>query len=873
MLSGGLSKYNDYCIGTMTARSHWSRTRKAGKVLVVNYDSEMVHILEVNLSHVNLEVSSAQTGAQALSQIYAEKPDVILLDSALPDMDGAEIYQYLRGSPATKQIPVIHIGADQRRKSKATRASDNPTFFITKPFNPADVVTLVLACLKQKETDGNPDSPTGLLNQIEVHEKIASLIEQKRTFAVIYITMSDLRAFNKAYGYAQGDRIIRLLADIVSEAVRLFGNADDSAGHLGDDKFVIFSTPWKARVIKQRIVADFNRRKKAQYTDEHLQRGYVAYENLSNGGGQGPIINLRTALVTNQKRTFYHHIEVIEAATEQIEYARRYPGNKVPFDLKPNTVEPPLTTDHQDAPNIYREELKALHGVLGWLDFIVSELTSPINEMKDCSVSIESIQTESLSQKQKHCLRTLRENVNRLSRVMDGLAHLTRAERLTADAVFEEVDVSDTLDWIMEQLRELVELRRIVTDIEGVKDVSHLMLQRKDFTQGLLYILRGEIQSSPPESHLTIRASETDEDFINIEITNPAHHVPPQVLATLLRGKSDAPQPETTGNELYSAALLAQGLGGKLSINSEEKRGITYTLTVPKKWQSQMREIHALQLATETSRREARAEIKNIQRLLSSLVEHVPLMLIKESLEKLSGKVQELGVLCNRSFFLTDDFNSRLESQQDRLLQQEVERTALSETILTISRETARSLHVDHLFDLASARRVTKYALTIASEFKLSESDRQAIYYAALLKDLGLTLSPQDMLEQTVTTIETARAVRAHFRPVWKALSTVPFLSPAMEFVLYDCERYGTANGPLGIKGENIPLGSRILAVASAFDSLTSGLLSKEKVVLTPKQAIQKIGDESGIRFDPDVVNAFLRVWRRKELEVAPGIP
>jgi response regulator RpfG family c-di-GMP phosphodiesterase len=50
-------------------------------------------------------------------------------------------------------------------------------------------------------------------------------------------------------------------------------------------------------------------------------------------------------------------------------------------------------------------------------------------------------------------------------------------------------------------------------------------------------------------------------------------------------------------------------------------------------------------------------------------------------------------------------------------------------------------------------------------------------------------------------------------------------------------------------------------------------LLSKEKVVLTPKQAIQKIGDESGIRFDPDVVNAFLRVWRRKELEVAPGIP
>ena len=64
-----------------------------------------------------------------------------------------------------------------------------------------------------------------------------------------------------------------------------------------------------------------------------------------------------------------------------------------------------------------------------------------------------------------------------------------------------------------------------------------------------------------------------------------------------------------------------------------------------------------MQQATEISRKEAQSELVNIRHLLSSLSEQVP-PAMKDSLDKIRGRIQELGVLCNRTLFLTEDLNS-----------------------------------------------------------------------------------------------------------------------------------------------------------------------------------------------------------------------
>jgi len=165
---------------------------------------------------------------------------------------------------------------------------------------------------------------------------------------------------------------------------------------------------------------------------------------------------------------------------------------------------------------------------------------------------------------------------------------------------------------------------------------------------------------------------------------------------------------------------------------------------------------------------------------------------------------------------------------------------------------------------------VAKNALAMASESRLARSEWQALHHAALLKDLALVSSPEDMVEQMVVpTIEEAVEIIERFNTIWKALSQLDFLSPSMTLLLHRYERYDGTGHPFGVKGGNIPLGARILAIVDTFDSLASGLKPRER--LEPEMAVQKLVADSGRYFDPDVVNAFLRTWRRREFQVAPS--
>lgn len=850
---------------------HGITTPKAGKVLTVNSDPEVISILEVNLTHANLEVISAQSGSEVLSKIHTAKPDIVILDPDLPDMDGMEICKRLKESPDTGQIPVILIGVRNHRKCRTIKAEDDAIHYIAKPFDPKEVVALVQSYMKRKERAENVHPLTGLPNQVQMCDELTELIEQKKLFAAIYIAMDDLKTFNKVYGYAQGDRTIGLLAEIVSEGVRLFGNPDDLVGHLGGDKFVVITTPWKARNICRRIVADFNRRVRTLYADEHLQRGYIAYESPLGSEEQSPIMSLHVVVVTNQKRTFYHHLEVSEAAAEQMDSLRRPTGSEHSAEADVSDIEPGLALTRRGIPYAHREELKAVHGILTWLDFIIGELNGPVDAIENCLNYTEQIPIKNFSAEQLNALKTIRKNVNQLTRVIEGLTHLTGIEQLMASAIFEEVNIGNTLSWITEQVHELASQRRIEIDVEGVEDIDHLMVDRRSFTQGLLYIVRGELQSSQYEGRLHVRATEVNGDFIRIQITNASHHIPQPTLDMLLQDQLNSVEDDALRNELYQAKLLIKGLGGKLNITSDKRKGITYTVIVPKMWQGWMQDVNALRLATEISRKEARTELKNINHLLSSLLQQVP-PTIKDGLERLSGKIQELGVLCNRSLFLTDDLGSRLEVQQDYLLHHEVEQLSIIEAMLIIGEDIARSTGLSYIFDPDSAKRVTRYALAIAKEFRMSESECQALRYAALLKDLGLVLSAYDMVERIgVPTVEEAMDIRARFNPMWKALSTIPFLSSALVIIQYQYERYDGTGSRFGTKGTDIPLGARILAVAGAFDAMVSGL--SPEGALTLKAAMQRITDDSGLRFDPDVINAFLRVWRRKELHLALRSP
>ncbi|RLC63228.1 MAG: hypothetical protein DRI01_05600 [Chloroflexi bacterium] len=855
----------------VTTNAGRASTRPKKRVLAVDADPEVIQILEVNLTFSNLEVISAGNGAEALLKASAERPDIIILDAVLPDMDSAEICQQLKGSSQTSHIPLIIIGIESLSRETKAKVIDLADHCLKKPFDPKEAVSLVKAYLTKMERAENISKLTGLPNQTQIYNEITSLIEQNRTFAAIYVDMDDLRGFNKAYGFNRGDRAIRLLSDVLSEAVRLFGNPDDLVGHLGGDNFVVVSTVPKARILCRRIITDFDNQIRTLYDQKDLERGYIEYAGRLGQKEQSPIMDLRVAVVTNERHAFHHYLEVSETAAEQIEYLRRFPGSNCYFDLRESGVEPELHLINKNVLPVRRQELKALQGVLAWLTFLIREIDIPITSINDCVSWLESESKQDFTPRQLSNLKAIRESADRLLGFLREITDLAGGEWTRGSPVIGEANIDRIFDWILGQLDESVKKRKIKIKIAGVENIGQLLLDGKALTEGLFYILQSLIKISHSGDRLYIQASDDNEGNIIIEMVNPNRFIPHQKISQMYQAQLAGALPADQSNKFYVARVLLQSLGSKVNIDSDKENGLSVTIVLPKRWKSSINDVNALLYAADISRNEAKNQLDTLSHILSSYDSQIQTA-VSEPLKNVGNKIQELLVLCNRSLFLANELTSQLEMQQDRLLQQEVEQFATTETLLTICQEMAKLLGIGHLFSRESSQRVEQYANIIANEFKLSSKDRQALLYAALLKDLGLVSSVEDMLEQGVAlSREQATTIKEHFSLVWKSVSKVGFLSRALVFILHRYERYDGKGYLLGVRGINIPLGAKVLAVADTFDSMTTGLSPLGK--LSSRVAAQKIAEDSGQRFEPDVVSAFLRVWRRGEFRITRVSP
>ncbi len=153
--------------------------------------------------------------------------------------------------------------------------------------------------------------------------------------------------------------------------------------------------------------------------------------------------------------------------------------------------------------------------------------------------------------------------------------------------------------------------------------------------------------------------------------------------------------------------------------------------------------------------------------------------------------------------------------------------------------------------------------LTIVSEMakalKLREDDFQAIQYATILKDASKFSMPDKVLNNNAKLSgKEYQLLKQHPAHGAKMIETFRNLRPVAPIILASHENYDGTGYPNGLKGHQIPLGSRILAVLNAFEALASGRPYKRDAGL--KQAFEELLQNRGSQFDPHVVDAFFTV-------------
>ena len=122
-----------------------------GKILVVDDEIYIVHILDFSLGMEGYEVITALDGEQALEKARSEKPDLIVLDIMMPKLDGYETCKILKGDPATRDIPVILLSAKGRNIDQKIGFEVGADDYITKPFSPRKLVERINGILGQND--------------------------------------------------------------------------------------------------------------------------------------------------------------------------------------------------------------------------------------------------------------------------------------------------------------------------------------------------------------------------------------------------------------------------------------------------------------------------------------------------------------------------------------------------------------------------------------------------------------------------------------------------------------------------------------------------------------------------------------------------
>ena len=273
------------------------------------------------------EVLLAGSGKEALKVARAEIPDLVLLDLMMPEMDGIEVCVQLRASRSTYLIPVIMLTAsalhDHRLEALRTGVDD----YLSKPFDPEELEVRIQSLIRRIRLSRASNPLTGLPGNLAIEHELNQRLARGETLACAYLDIDNFKAFNDYYGFEKGDECIRLVAEVLIEAVEAKGSESDFLGHIGGDDFILITHIDSVEEVLDKVAELFDSKVRLLYTPQDRERGWIEILNRQKESTRYPIPSLSIGVSTNDKRELSNALEVSEIATELKKAAKaRSPG-------------------------------------------------------------------------------------------------------------------------------------------------------------------------------------------------------------------------------------------------------------------------------------------------------------------------------------------------------------------------------------------------------------------------------------------------------------------------------------------------------------------------------------------------------------------
>ena len=300
------------------------------RILVVEESRLQRAVITATLRESGHEVLEAADGYSALDQASIHDPDLVLLDSSVPGLDGFEVCRRLKRDRFLRHISILMLTRSDSPLEKAQALDIGADGSIPKPFHQEELRAAVEATLRRRYQHD-------LLTHLPAHPLIRDHIELRLQkgdeIAICLVDIDRFKAYNDYYGHEAGDNVIKRLAQIIHVSAN--GTAERAfIGHLGGDDFVVVCPVTEVTEICDAIHRTFAQEMASFYSPEDLERGYIGTLDRQGNVHRWPLMTLSIVVTTNAHRPLKGFAQVGDILYEMRTYLKRRGGNDFFIDRR-----------------------------------------------------------------------------------------------------------------------------------------------------------------------------------------------------------------------------------------------------------------------------------------------------------------------------------------------------------------------------------------------------------------------------------------------------------------------------------------------------------------------------------------------------------
>ena len=771
---------------------------------IIIVDDDIINLKSAGqiLSKNHMRVTALRSGQALLDYLASNDfPDLILLDLKMPEMDGFETLKRLRGmEKGREETPVIFLTAADDTEAEITGLQMGAMDFIRKPFMPDVLTGRVRRVLRMQEQlhrfekAAMVDQMTGFLNKEAAEKNMKELCASETGFLCI-LDLDTFKPVNDLYGHDTGDQVLVLFTALLQKEMRY----DDVCGRIGGDEFIIFIRNMKTEEELSRFVSRINE----AYC---LRAGKLI-------GPQMPLgVSVGAVSVPDHGRDYDQLFQMADEALYTVKQNGKH-GCCVYGSTVIGSIRTPA------------EEMD-----LESITMILEERSAPTSAMwmgKEAFISIYRYMTRYMERYHGMAYRTLftihmndgESTPESRAEVMAGFRKLMQNSLRNSDIM---VEISD---------RQLFMLLPETKDYNIGLVIGRLLdrWNQSEFSSrativyetGQVHLHRKEGEA---EARQTDRVVVVDDDPVNLRFAEHILRRENTEVVPLQSGEALLGYLKKNNPDLILLDIMMPGMDGFETIRQMRIESLS------------ARDIPVIFLTSDDSREVEKQglELGAMDFIRKPFVPDVLTLRVRHAIE-LTRLQNNLALEVSKK------------THENNML------------FFQIVRSLTEAIDAKDTYTNGHSGRVAEYAEMIAKCCGYTDEQLNNLYMMGLVHDVGKIGVPDAVINKPgKLTEEEFEKIKTHPVLGAKILGTIQGMPTLYKGARWHHERYDGTGYPDGLAGEAIPEEARIIAVADAYDAMTSRRSYRDAL---PQATVRKeIIEGSGSQFDPRFADIMLKL-------------